>query len=95
MVERQAEVAQQIRFVLNLSGVKPPHVSFQIVLPGGAKGIRFSYNILVHHDVTLYNTGKASGSPSLKRSASSPDAHATQGSCQSCMYTVAIVLFCY
>ena len=53
MVERQAEVAQQIRFVLNLSGVKPPHVSFQIVLPGGAKGILFSHNILVHHDVTL------------------------------------------
>ena len=39
MVERQAEVAQQIRFVLKLNGVKPPHVSLQIVLLGGTKGI--------------------------------------------------------
>ena len=38
-MERQVELAQQITFVLKLNGVKPPHISFQIVLPGGMKGI--------------------------------------------------------
>ena len=42
-MERQVEVVQQVGFVLNLIGVKPPHVSFQIVLPEGTKGILICY----------------------------------------------------